>query len=215
MLQSISFINNNKIDELIMKKYSSKYDEDINSSIISMGNNGNTKWIPLLEDNLDHNNSTIRTNSCISLSYLGNEEHLDQIKELLEDEELEAQKAAVLGISNISGIYAKSLLEQLRFSSEPEIVELSKIKLSEIKADEGLDSSDASESEIEETQEYLKEENIDDFDEYNAAEIEGWGSLNSDGTSFIAPDAIDDDIDDPIKSLADYEKPIDQPRIDD
>ena len=198
-----------------MKKYSSKYDEDINSSIISMGNNGNTKWIPLLEDNLDHNNSTIRTNSCISLSYLGNEEHLDQIKELLEDEELEAQKAAVLGISNISGIYAKSLLEQLRFSSEPEIVELSKIKLSEIKADEGLDSSDASESEIEETQEDLKEENIDDFDEYNAAEIEGWGSLNSDGTSFIAPDAIDDDIDDPIKSLADYEKPIDQPRIDD
>ena len=215
MLQSISFINNNKIDELIMKKYSSKYDEDINSSIISMGNNGNTKWIPLLEDNLDHNNSTIRTNSCISLSYLGNEEHLDQIKELLEDEELEAQKAAVLGISNISGIYAKSLLEQLRFSSEPEIVELSKIKLSEIKADEGLDSSDATESETEETQEDLKEENIDDFDEYNAAEIEGWGSLNSDGTSFIAPDAIDDDIDDPIKSLADYEKPIDQPRIDD
>ena len=198
-----------------MKKYSSKYNEDINSSIISMGNNGNTKWIPLLEDSLDHNNSTIRTNSCISLSYLGNEEHLDQIKELLEDEELEAQKAAVLGISNISGIYAKSLLEQLRFSSEPEIVELSKIKLSEIKADEGLDSSDASESEIEETQEDLKEENIDDFDEYNAAEIEGWGSLNSDGTSFIAPDAIDDDIDDPIKSLADYEKPIDQPRIDD
>ena len=64
---------------------------------------------------------------------MGNEEHLDQIKELLEDEELEAQKAAVLGISNISGIYAKSLLEQLRFSSEPEIVELSKIKLSEIK----------------------------------------------------------------------------------
>ena len=198
-----------------MKKYSSKYDEDINSSIISMGNNGNTKWIPLLEDNLDHNNSTIRTNSCISLSYLGNEEHLDQIKELLEDEELEAQKAAVLGISNISGIYAKSLLEQLRFSSEPEIVELSKIKLSEIKADEALDSSDASESETEETQEDLKEENIDDFDEYNAAEIEGWGSLNADGTSFIAPDAIDDDIDDPIKSLADYEKPIDQPRIDD
>ena len=215
MLQSISFINNNKIDELIMKKYSSKYDEDINSSIISMGNNGNTKWIPLLEDNLDHNNSTIITNSFISLSYLGNEEHLDQIKELLEDEELEAQKAAVLGISNISGIYAKSLLEQLRFSSEPEIVELSKIKLSEIKADEGLDSSDATESETEETQEDLKEENIDDFDEYNAAEIEGWGSLNSDGTSFIAPDAIDDDIDDPIKSLADYEKPIDQPRIDD
>tara|TARA_Y100001968_G_scaffold65376_1_gene56115 strand:+ start:44508 stop:45581 length:1074 start_codon:yes stop_codon:yes gene_type:complete len=215
MLQSISFINNNKIDKLIMKKYSSKKNEDINSSIISMGNNGNTKWIPLLEDNLDHNYSVIRTNSCISLSYLGNEEHLDQIKDLLEDEELETQKAAVLGISNISGVYAKSLLEQLRFSSEPEIVQLSKIKLLEIKADEGLDSSDTSESEIEEEEDNLKNKNISDFDEYNAAEIEGWGSLNPDGTSFIAPDAVDDDIDDPIKSLADYEKPIDQPRIDD
>jgi hypothetical protein len=39
--------------------------------------------------------------------------------------------------------------------------------------------------------------------------------LNTDGTSFIAPDAIDDDIDDPIKSLSDYEKPIEQPDIDD
>ena len=28
-------------------------------------------------------------------------------------------------------------------------------------------------------------------------------------------DAIDDDIDDPIKSLSDYEKPIEQPDIDD
>ena len=146
---------------------------------------------------------------------MGNEEHLDQIKDLLEDEELETQKAAVLGISNISGVYAKSLLEQLRFSSEPEIVQLSKIKLLEIKADEGLDSSDTSESEIEEEEDNLKNKNISDFDEYNAAEIEGWGSLNPDGTSFIAPDAVDDDIDDPIKSLADYEKPIDQPRIDD
>ena len=55
----------------------------------------------------------------------------------------------------------------------------------------------------------------DEFDEYDAANVEGWGSLNTDGTSFIAPDAIDDDIDDPIKSLSDYEKPIEQPDIDD
>ena len=55
----------------------------------------------------------------------------------------------------------------------------------------------------------------DDFDEYDAAKIEGWGSLNEDGTSFIAPDAIDEDINDPIKSLSDYEKPIEQPDIDD
>ena len=62
----------------------------------------------------------------------------------------------------------------------------------------------------------LEDEPIsNDFDEYDAANIEGWGSLNEDGTSFIAPDAIDDDIDDPIKSLSDYEKPIEQPDIDD
>ena len=62
----------------------------------------------------------------------------------------------------------------------------------------------------------LEDETIsNDFDEYDAANIEGWGSLNEDGTSFIAPDAIDDDIDDPIKSLSDYEKPIEQPDIDD
>ncbi|MEC7837218.1 MAG: HEAT repeat domain-containing protein [Chloroflexota bacterium] len=215
MIQSLSFIKNAEIEKLILEKYSTKEDENIICSIIAMANNGDTKWIPLIEDLLDHDNYRIRSEACVSLSLLGDEENLDQIKDLLEDEELETQKSAVSSISNIGGVYAKSILDNLKFSSEPEIVALSKEKLSEIKADEELVSSATPEKMSEESQENIKEGYEKDFDEYNAAEIEGWGSLNPDGTSFIAPDAIDDDIDDPIKSLADYEKPIDQPDIDD
>lgn len=215
MIQSLSFIKNSEIENLMLEKYSTKEDENIICSIIAMGNNGDTKWIPLIEELLDHDNYKIRSEACIALSLLGNEENLDQIKDLLEDEELETQKAAVSSISNIGGVYAKSILDNLKFSSEPEIVTLSKKKLSEIKEDEELVSAATPEKISEESQENIKEDYEKDFDEYNAGEIEGWGSLNPDGTSFIAPDAIDDDIDDPIKSLADYEKPIDQPDLDD
>ena len=215
MVQSLSFIKNPKIENLILKKYSTKDDENLISSIISMGNNGDLKWIPLIEEMLDHDNFKIRSEACLSLSLLGNEEHLDKLKDLLEDEELETQKAAVNSISNIGGVYAKKLLDNLKFSTEPEIVNLSKLKLEEIKAEEELDSSATPEKITDTSLESLKKDLSKDFDEYNAAKIEGWGSLNPDGTSFIAPDAIDDDIDDPIKSLADYEKPIDQPDLDD
>lgn len=214
MIQSLSFIKNPDIENIILERFSSNEDEGLICAIISMGNNGDIKWIPLIEEMLDHDNYKIRSESCTALSLLGNEEHLDQIKDLLEDEELETQKAAVNGISNIGGVYAKSILDNLKFSSEPEIVSLSKEMLSEIKADEELISANPNDD-LEESEKNIKEDYEKDFDEYNAAEIEGWGSLNPDGTSFIAPDAIDDDINDPIKSLADYEKPIDQPDIDD
>ena len=86
----------------------------------------------------------------------------------------------------------------------------------ELKQDDELDSTnsptDESKDISNEDKDFL---NNNDFDEYDAGKIEGWGTLNSDGTSFIAPDAIDTDIDDPIKSLSDYEKPVDQPDIDD
>ena len=210
MMKSVSHLSNEEIDKIIMEKFSSKELEDKLSAIISMGNNGNIKWVPLIEELLDHDNYQIRSESCISLSLIGNEENIDQIKELLEDEELDTQKAAVNAISNIGGSYAKEILEKLKFSSEPEIVDLSKDKLLDLKKEDEIDSQPQPDEDI------LEDEPIsNDFDEYYAANIEGWGSLNEDGTSFIAPDAIDDDIDDPIKSLSDYEKPIEQPDIDD
>ena len=86
----------------------------------------------------------------------------------------------------------------------------------ELKQEEELDSTDVPEEKLEDTLNKEKDDSQNsEFDEYDAGKIEGWGTLNTDGTSFIAPDAIDTDIDDPIKSLSDYEKPIEQPDIDD
>jgi hypothetical protein len=216
MIESLSFIDNEKIEKIIINKHNSSNESDKLCSVISMGNNGKNKWIPLIKDLIEHDNYAIRSSSCLSLSLIGDEEHLDTIKELLDDEELETQKSAVLAISNIGGDGAKKILENLKFSTEPEIVTLSEKKILELKQDDELDSTnsptDESKDISNEDKDFL---NNNDFDEYDAGKIEGWGTLNSDGTSFIAPDAIDTDIDDPIKSLSDYEKPVDQPDIDD
>jgi|TARA_B110000263_G_scaffold182013_1_gene159592 HEAT repeat protein len=215
MIKSLSYIDSEKIEKIISEKYNSINIDDILCSAISMGNNGKNKWIPLIEKLLEHDNYQIRSSSCISLSLIGDEDHLDRIKELLDDEELETQKSAVLAISNIGGNYAKEILEKLKFSTEPEIIEISKNMILELKQEEELDSTDAPEEKLEDissqdTDDYKN----NDFDEYDAGKIEGWGTLNTDGTSFIAPDAIDTDINDPIKSLSDYEKPVEQPDIE-
>tara|TARA_B110000196_G_scaffold101774_1_gene88475 strand:- start:2272 stop:3348 length:1077 start_codon:yes stop_codon:yes gene_type:complete len=216
MIKSLSFIDNEKIEKIIINKHNSSNESDKLCSVISMGNNGKAKWIPLIKDLIENDNYEIRSSSCLSLSLVGDEEHLDMIKELLDDEELETQKSAVLAIGNIGGDGAKEILEKLKFSTEPEIVDLSEKKILELKQEDELDSTSSPKDEFnnisDEDKDILKNS---DFDEYDAGQIEGWGTLNSDGTSFIAPDAIDTDIDDPIKSLSDYEKPIDQPDIDD
>ena len=216
MLKSLSYIDSEKIEKIIIDKYNSNDEADKLCSIISMGNNGKNKWISLIEELLEHDNYQIRSSSCISLGLIGDEEHLDQIKELLDDEELDTQKAAVLGISKIGGNYAQEILEKLKFSTEPEIQELSENMILELKQEEELDSTDVPEEKLEDTLNKEKDGSQNsEFDKYDAGKIEGWGTLNTDGTSFIAPDAIDTDIDDPIKSLSDYEKPIEQPDIDD
>ena len=50
MLISISHLSNEEIDKLIIDKFNSKNLDDNITAIISMGNNGNIKWIPLIED---------------------------------------------------------------------------------------------------------------------------------------------------------------------
>ena len=70
---------------------------------------------------------------------------------MLDDEELDTQKAAVLGISKIGGNYAKEILEKLKFSTEPEIQELSEKMILELKQEEDLDSTDVPEEKLEDT----------------------------------------------------------------
>ena len=46
MIQSLSHIKNSDIENLILEKFSTNEDQNLISSIISMGNNGDLKWIP-------------------------------------------------------------------------------------------------------------------------------------------------------------------------
>ena len=216
LTEIISYSNNKDIDALIMNNLNTNKTLDKISSIKSMRNSSDSKWIPFIREFLDDNDPLIRALACSALGNIGEEEHIELLIDLLEDENLDTQKSSVLAIYNIGGNYALNLLEGLKFSTEPEIIELSKKCVIKINKEKQLDHTITPEKLSEGFfGQRRKISSNDEFDEYDAANVEGWGSLNTDGTSFIAPDAIDDDIDDPIKSLSDYEKPIEQPDIDD
>jgi len=216
LTEIISYTNNKHIDSLIMNNLNTNKTLDKISSIKSMRNSSDSKWIPFIREFLDDNDPLIRALACSALGNIGEEEHIELLIDLLEDENLDTQKSSVLAIYNIGGNYALNLLEGLKFSTEPEIIELSKKCVIKINKEKQLDHTITPEKLSEGFfGQRRKISSNDEFDEYDAANVEGWGSLNTDGTSFIAPDAIDDDIDDPIKSLSDYEKPIEQPDIDD
>jgi len=216
LTEIISYSNNKDIDALIMNNLNTNKTLDKISSIKSMRNSSDSKWIPFIREFLDDNDPLIRALACSALGNIGEEEHIELLIDLLEDENLDTQKSSVLAIYNIGGNYALNLLEGLKFSTEPEIIELSKKCVIKINKEKQLDHTITPEKLSQGFfGERRKISSNEEFDEYDAANVEGWGSLNTDGTSFIAPDAIDDDIDDPIKSLSDYEKPIEQPDIDD
>jgi|TARA_B100001750_G_C15521668_1_gene612073 hypothetical protein len=216
LTEIISYSNNKDIDALIMNNLNTNKTSDKISSIKSMRNSSDSKWIPFIREFLDDNDPLIRALACSALGNIGEEEHIELLIDLLEDENLDTQKSSVLAIYNIGGNYALNLLEGLKFSTEPEIIELSKKCVIKINKEKQLDHTITPEKLSQGFfGERRKISSNEEFDEYDAANVEGWGSLNTDGTSFIAPDAIDDDIDDPIKSLSDYEKPIEQPDIDD
>ena len=216
LIEIIGYSDNKDIDSLIMKNLNTNNKLDKISSIKSIRNSSNSKWIPFIQEFLDDNDPLIRALACSALGNIGEEEHIDLLIDLLEDENLDTQKSSLLAIYNIGGSYALNLLEGLKFSTEPEIIELSEKCVIEINKEKQLDHTITPEKLSEGFfGQRRKISSNDEFDEYDAANVEGWGSLNTDGTSFIAPDAIDDDIDDPIKSLSDYEKPIEQPDIDD
>ena len=209
LIEIIGYSDNKDIDSLIMKNLNTNNKSDKISSIKSIRNSSNSKWIPFIQEFLDDNDPLIRALACSALGNIGEEEHIDLLIDLLEDENLDTQKSSLLAIYNIGGSYALNLLEGLKFSTEPEIIELSEKCVIEINKEKQLDHTITPEKLSEGFfGQRRKISSNDEFDEYDAANVEGWGSLNTDGTSFIAPDAIDDDIDDPIKSLSDYEKPI-------
>ncbi|MDP6823872.1 MAG: HEAT repeat domain-containing protein [Dehalococcoidia bacterium] len=93
------------------------------SAIHAMGRNCNPKWTEIIVEELDSADAACRFEAAIALGQIGSEEHLGHLLELMDDEDIEVQTAAVRAMGFIGGTQAQRTLRNLLTSAEPAVVE--------------------------------------------------------------------------------------------
>ena len=94
----------------------------ISSAIFAMGETDNIEWLNIVITETYNDLPEVRYEAAVALGKLGNESVLPNIKELLNDEDIEVQNCAIQSLGVIGGPIAKKMLLSLP-SDMPEIKE--------------------------------------------------------------------------------------------
>ncbi|MQG24526.1 MAG: HEAT repeat domain-containing protein, partial [SAR202 cluster bacterium] len=103
------------------------------SAIYAMGETDNINWLNTVITETYNDLPEIRYESAIALGKLGNESVLPNIKELLNDEDIEVQNCAIESLGIIGGPIAKKMLLSLP-SDLPEIKESLELALENLES---------------------------------------------------------------------------------
>jgi len=175
-LEAVSVFGGDRLAPYIESAASSPNIDALKSSLFAMGRACDPRWIDNVLPYLEHDVASIRYEAAMAMGELGDEEHLRALEVPLDDADLTVQLAAISAVERIGGDVAKSLLEQLRVSPEPRVVELVQEALQRMKDEEDL-------GEVV-TQEMARSmfgagDTLPgvDTEGYEPAEIEGWANL--------------------------------------
>tara|TARA_Y100000588_G_scaffold133496_1_gene146481 strand:- start:1315 stop:2466 length:1152 start_codon:yes stop_codon:yes gene_type:complete len=146
------------------------------SSLFSMGQTSDPRWIGYVIPDLEHDAASVRYEAAMAMGELGEEHHLRVMDAPLDDEDLTVQLAAISAVERIGGDVAKAKLESKLASPEPQVVELVQQALQTMKDEEDLDEVV--------TQEMARSmfgatDTLPGIDTegYEPAELEGWENL--------------------------------------
>tara|TARA_B110000014_G_scaffold263691_1_gene261355 strand:- start:283 stop:1179 length:897 start_codon:yes stop_codon:yes gene_type:complete len=121
-LESTASFDTESINQHINNAYHSKDRLLISSAIFAMGETDNIEWLNIVITETYNDLPEIRYEAAVALGKLGNESVLPNIKELLNDEDIEVQNCAIQSLGVIGGPIAKKMLLSLP-SDMPEIKE--------------------------------------------------------------------------------------------
>ena len=171
------------------------------SAIHAMGRNCNPRWLEFILVELDAADPACRFEAAMALGQIGNEDHLINLLELMDDQDIEVQVAAVRAMGLIGGVHAQRALKNLLTSTEPAVVEAAKESLRYIEVDDMAmvdEKPQTVEQVAEEAEPFLPEDEenlyIDDTD----LEVQGFVSPGERDTSLDWVGEDDDWEDDPL-----------------
>ena len=203
-LEAAGAFGNARANRYIEKAMKSGSSDLKRSVLIAMARTCDPRWLDFVTQELENPDATVRFEAVNALGEIGEEADAFYLEEPLDDQDLMVQLAAVAAAEKIGGPTAKSMLQIAAQSSEPAVSSAASEALAGIANDENLVHTVT--PEMARTGMYgARMSGSDDTVPYDAGEREGWGHLGEDGESFLSPDAIHEDDDDPLASIMDFE----------
>jgi hypothetical protein len=213
-LEAAGVFSGSEVNSYIERAFKIDAPEFKRSVLLAVARTSDPRWLDAVVNELDHRDATVRFEAVNALGEIGEEPDAAYLEEPLDDQDLMVQLAAVASAEKLGGGTAKRLLQVASQSPEPAVAKAAKEALMGISGDEELVHTVTPEM----ARQGLfgaRRRNLDDSVPYDAGEREGWGHIADDGTSFQSPDTVQEDDDDPLSSLMDYERPPDQHEDDD
>lgn len=119
-----------RVNQLINEFYSEDETGLRLSSLVAMGNSGDSTWIPILLSELDSDDNELRRSAADALGQIGDPVVIPDLRKATRDPDTEARHAVILALGNIAGSAAQRILSELASDPLPEDEAIIQIALS-------------------------------------------------------------------------------------
>ena len=135
-MEALAPFNTMEINQHITLAYESLDLDFRASSIFAMGRTGEVGWLPILLQELQNEEPTIRYETANACGELGEEDAVSHLILLLEDSDSEVQLASIGALGKIGGPLAKKVLTSLVKDGDANLEEAALTELQDLEFDE-------------------------------------------------------------------------------
>ena len=135
-MEALAPFNTMEINQRITLAYESLDLDFRSSSIFAMGRTGEVGWLPILLQELQNEEPTIRYETAHACGELGEEDAVPHLILLLEDDDSEVQLAGIGALGKIGGPLAKKVLTSLVKDGDANLEEAARMELQDLEFDQ-------------------------------------------------------------------------------
>ena len=122
--------------EIILEAYRSGERNLRQSSIYAMGQSCDTRWTPVVVEEMDHQDPAFRYEAATACGHIGDQSTVPHLIKLIQDEDLQVQTAAIKALGAVGGPLAKRALQQCLKIGDEALEEAAQEALSDHEFDE-------------------------------------------------------------------------------
>ncbi len=112
-LEAMGPLSHPKVGEFIEEAFEGSVPELQRSALFAMGTNADSRWLPILLDEMESPYAEMRAEAARAAGGIGAGESVSMLSELVFDEDEDVAKAAIVSLAQIGGAEANRALEEL------------------------------------------------------------------------------------------------------